>query len=95
MAQQRGEIVLLELESKALTAVGELWKKYQEDPDPAAVPKGLVAMIVEVHKMVMQRMNAKYGMDGTVADLKIVREALKHEMDLVDKMIEQQSMGIQ
>ncbi len=95
MAQQRGELVLLELEAKALEAVDVAWADYKSQGTINLIPTKLVTLVVEVHKMVMQRMNAKYGLDGTVTDLKNIRDALKKEVELVDKMIEQESAGLQ
>jgi hypothetical protein len=40
-------------------------------------------------------MNAKYGIDGSVSDMLAVRAALAKEIEMMDRMIAQQNMGIQ
>ena len=95
MARQRGEVTLLELEDKALEAVDRAWKEYNAEGQMLVIPSKLVNLIAEVHKMVMQRLNAKYGVDGSVPDLKRVHAALVAEAELIEKMIEQQEQVIQ
>lgn len=89
---QRGELALLELEEKALKAVDEAWADYNAQGKVGLVPSKLVTLIIEVHKMVMQRMNAKYGLDGSVIELVNVRAALAKELELVDQMIKQETL---
>lgn len=90
MAQVRGEFVLLELEAKALKAVDLAWVAYlASEPECQAVPFKIVEMMIDVHKMVMQRMNAKYGLDKGVTDLKMIVAALDKEKELTLQMIAQ------
>lgn len=95
MAQQRGELALLELEEKALEAVEHAWREYQSQGQLGLVPTKLVGLVVEVHKMIMQRMNSKYGLDVGKLNLAQVREALNKEMQMLDKMIEHEQQGLQ
>lgn len=95
MAQPRGELVLLELEEKMLKAVKLAWDEYDHGGKVGLIPTKLVTLILEVHKAVMQRMNAKYGIDGSVSDMLAVRAALAKEIEMMDRMIAQQNMGIQ
>ena len=95
MAQQRGELALLELEEKALEAVEHAWREYQSQGQLGLVPTKLVGLVVEVHKMIMQRMNSKYGLDAGKLNLSQVRDALNKEMQMLDKMIEHEQQGLQ
>jgi len=88
VAQSRGEFVLLELEEKALKAINRAWDEYDAEPSPG-VPVKLLEQLAGVHKMVMQRMNAKYGLDKSAPDLKQVLAALAKESELVTEMIAQ------
>jgi hypothetical protein len=100
--QTRGEFVLLELEAKALQAVDVAWHEFKTNVElaraeakPVPLPLKLVEMIIDVHKAVMQRMNAKYGLDQTAPDLREVIAALDAEKKLVQQMLEQQELGLQ
>jgi hypothetical protein len=95
VAQQRGELVLLELEQKMLKAVDKAWTNYEAEGGMGVVPTKLVALLVEAHKAVMQRMNAKYGLDGSVTDLETVLLALRKEEELVQQMIDQRKLEMQ
>jgi hypothetical protein len=89
---QRGEFVLLELEEKALKAIGRAWDEYDKiaaDGEPQGVPVKLLEQLAGVHKMVMQRMNAKYGLDKSAPDLEQVLAGLAKEAELVREMIAQ------
>lgn len=88
MAQSRGEFVLLELEEKAVKAVNLAWDAYQADV-PEGVPTKLLEALAGVHKMVMQRMNAKYGLDRDAPDLEQIIAALDKEKALVTEMLAQ------
>jgi hypothetical protein len=91
---QRGEFVLLELEAKALRAIGRAWDEYDKSAasgEPAGVPVKLLEQLVAVHKMVMQRMNAKYGLDKDAPDLEQVLSGLTQEAELVREMIAQRN----
>ena len=77
-----------------LSAVDTAWKSWEGEGKVGNVPTKLITLLVEVHKAVMQRMNAKYGLDGTTVDLTNIRAALAKEMELVDKMIEQENLGV-
>ena len=92
VAQPRGEFHLLDLEDKALKAVDAAWDEFLRDGKIGLVPAKLVTLIIEVHKMIMQRMNSKYGLDGTAVDLETVLAALEREKELVVQMIEQQKV---
>ena len=95
MANQRGEFVLLELEQKMLKAVDTAWADYESTGQLGIIPTKLMGLLVEAHKAVMQRMNAKYGLDGSVNDLEAVRAALIKETELVGQMIEQKKLELQ
>lgn len=89
---QRGEFVLLELEEKALKAINRAWDEYEKivaDGEPGGVPVKLLEQLAGVHKMVMQRMNAKYGLDKSTPDLRQVLAGLAKEAELVQTMIDQ------
>ena len=92
MAQSRGEFTLLDLEAKALKAIDLTWAVYEAAPAPPLAWK-LIEKLTEVHKMVMQRMNAKYGLDQDAKDLKKIKAALLQEVALVEQMEEQQARG--
>lgn len=95
MSNKRGELALLELEEKALTAVEASWVEYQAEGKMGPPPVKLVQLIVEVHKMIMQRMNNKYALGGDKIDLENVKSALTKELELIDQMIEQEARGLQ
>ena len=88
VAQTRGEFVLLELEEKALKAITRSFDSYERAPGDG-VPMKLIEALTMVHKMVMQRMNAKYGLDKNAPDLEQILAALDKEKALVTEMLSQ------
>ena len=78
-----------------LKAVDAAWADYESQGQLGVVPTKLMQLLVEAHKAVMQRMNAKFGLDGSISDLETVHAALVKETELVQQMIDQKKLEIQ
>jgi hypothetical protein len=68
--------------------VSRSFDEYDCEPGEG-VPMKLIEALTMVHKMVMQRMNAKYGLDKDRPDLEQILAALDKEKSLVNEMLAQ------